>query len=62
MKQTLNTIINGFGYMCIMLGFVVFVGAGGASDLGANMAFVFSGLWKGIAILFIGLGLAGWRL
>lgn len=62
MKQTLNTIINGFGYLCIMLGFVVFIGAGGASDLGANMAFVFSGLWKGMAVLFIGLVMAGWKV
>lgn len=63
MKQTISIIIHGFGAMCILIGFCVFIGAGGASDLGANMATeVMPMLTKGALILFGGIFLSGWRV
>lgn len=63
MKQTINTIIHGFGVLCIMVGFCVYVGAGGASDFGADMATeVMPMLMKGCALLFGGLFLSWWRV
>ena len=63
MKQTINTIINGFGVLVALVGFCVFIGAGRASDLDADMiAQVVPMLIKGCALLFGGLFLSGWKV
>ena len=63
MKQTFNTAIHGFGVLCILIGFCVYIGAGRASDLGASMATeVMPMLIKGAALLFGGLFLSGWKV
>lgn len=62
MKQTFNTIINGFGVLCILIGFCVYIGAGRASDLDADMiAQVIPMLIKGCLLMFGGLFLSWWR-
>ena len=63
MKHTINTIINGFGVLFALVGFCVFIGAGRASDLDADMiAQVVPMLIKGCALLFGGLFLSGWKV
>lgn len=62
MKQTFNTVINGVGVMFILVGFCVFVGAGGNADLGADMATeIMPFLIKGMILLFGGIFLASWK-
>lgn len=62
MRQTFNTILHGFGAMFIMIGFCVFVGAGGNCDLNAAMTDIMPMLFKGMALLFGGLFLTWWRV
>lgn len=58
--RTMKTIFNGIGYIAIMLGFVICVGAGGNSDIGLPMSQVMPFLFKGLAMLLLGAILAGW--
>ena len=63
MKHAFNNIINGLGVLFAMVGFCVYIGAGRASDLDANMVTqVVPMLIKGALLLFGGLVLAGWRV
>lgn len=63
MKQTINTVIHGFGVLFIMIGFCVYVGAGAMNDLDANIATqVMPMLLKGAALLFGGLFLSWWKV
>lgn len=63
MKHAFNTIINGLGVLFALVGFCVYIGAGRASDLDANMiSQVIPMLIKGALLLFGGLFLAGWRV
>ena len=62
MKHTIRIFLNGFGTLCALVGLCVFIGAGRASDLGANMATeVVPLLIKGALILFLGILLAAWE-
>lgn len=62
MKKTTINILNGFGALCALIGFCVFIGAGSASDLGASMATeVVPLLFKGAVIIFLGILLAAWE-
>lgn len=63
MRQSINKIIHGFGYLFIMVGFCVFVGAGGNCDIDAAMLTeVVPYLCKGMALLFGGIFLTWWRV
>lgn len=61
MKKTITNIVNGIGMMAIMIGFIVFVGAGGNSDLGKPMTDVYPYLIKGAAMMFIGIIMGWWK-
>lgn len=63
MKHAFNTIINGLGVLFALVGFCVYIGAGRASDLDADMiAQVIPMLIKGAVLLFGGLFLSWWRV
>ena len=63
MKHAFNNIINGLGVLFAMVGFCVYIGAGRASDLDANMVTqVVPMLIKGALLLFGGLFLSWWRV
>ena len=61
MKKSITTILNGFGAICALIGFCVFIGAGRNADLGYSMANVMPYLMKGVAMLFLGIILANWE-
>ena len=63
MKHAFNNIINGLGVLFALVGFCVYIGAGRASDVDANMVTqVVPMLIKGALLLFGGLFLAAWRV
>ena len=63
MRQTLNTFLHGFGALFALIGFCVFIGAGGNCDLGRDMATeVMPLLIKGMLLVFGGIFLTWWRV
>lgn len=61
MKQTIRIFLNGFGAICALIGFCIFVGAGRNADLGYSMVNVIPYLMKGATMLFLGIFLANWE-
>ena len=62
MQKSIITLLNGFGALCALIGFCVFIGAGRNADLGCPMLTnVIPFLMKGVAMMFLGILLANWK-
>ncbi len=62
MKQTINTIYHGLGYLMICIGFIIIIGAGGNSDLGMELSMVGRYGISGLLTLLCGALLVWWRV
>lgn len=62
MKRLYNTLTHGTGYLCIMIGFVMCMGAAGNADLDGAMIDILHYVMCGMAACLIGLLLTRWRI
>lgn len=62
MKQTLNQIYHGIGYLLFCIGFIICLGMAGNSDLGMELSQVMRYSICGVLMMVCGGFLAWWRV
>lgn len=62
MRQTLNTIYHGLGYMMICTGWIIMIGTAGSSDLGMPLAEVTRCALAGLTACAGGVFLTWWKI
>lgn len=62
MKNTLNTIFHGFGYLLFCIGFILCMGAAGNNDLGADLSQVLRIGLMGMSACVCGSFVAWWKI
>ena len=62
MRTFYNTTIHGIGYLCIMVGFIMCLGAAGFADLDGAVVDIMRYSVAGLSACMIGLFLTWWKV
>ena len=62
MKKALNKTFHGIGYLCILVGFIMWVGAAGHADLDGAMTDIMHYSLAGASACLTGLFLTWWKV
>ena len=62
MKQTLNQIYHGIGYLLFLIGFIICLGMAGNADLGMDVSLVLRYSICGLLMMGCGLFLTRWQV